>query len=333
MKRFNLLCLISLLMASPFSWSSVQPLELNAVPSEQLAQYIADFKQQKQQLWIRVHGEKFPLNIHTISSELLIAHYAKGLVTIPFSFEDPEPGTNVTIYEGRFDQAESFESKIDFKQAILKSTTIWKSSNVSTTEQENIVYHGKLVNQKGTETDFEMSINEALITGGTSLFSIEQNRAILTGELGTNTYVQLSNLVERNPNVDTIVIKAVNGSLNDEINMHTGNLLRDSGLNTKIPNNGYAYSGGVDLFAAGVNRQVEGNGVLGVHSWCCSAGTTADKLPKDDDAHHDQVVYFTKMLGKEVGPDFYFYTIHAAPFSSVHPMTRTEMADYSLLTK
>ncbi|SON52465.1 hypothetical protein [Vibrio tapetis] len=239
----------------------------------------------------------------------------------------------MTIYEGRFNHAESFESERDFKQAMLSSTTIWKSSNVSITEQENIVYHGKLVNQKGTETDFEMSINEALISGGTSQFSIEENRAILTSELGTNTYVQLSNLVERNPNVDTIVIKAVNGSLNDEINMHTGNLLRNSGLNTTIPNNGYAYSGGVDLFAAGVNRQVKGNGILGVHSWCCSQGTTADKLPRNDDAHHDQVAYFTKMLGKEIGPDFYFYTIHAAPFDDVHSMTRMEMADYSLITK
>ncbi|SON52466.1 hypothetical protein [Vibrio tapetis] len=66
MKPFNLLCLTSLLMASSFSWSSVQPLELNAVPSDQLAQYIADFKEQKQQLWIRIQGERFPLTIQTI---------------------------------------------------------------------------------------------------------------------------------------------------------------------------------------------------------------------------------------------------------------------------
>lgn len=333
MKRFNLLCLTSLLMTSSLSWSAVQPLDLNAVPSNQLEQYIADFAEQKQQLWIRIHGEKLPLNIQAISSEQLIIRYAKGFVTIPFSFEDQTPGSNVTIYEGEFDQATSFESEGDLEQAMLSATSIWGSEKVSVAEQENIIYHGKLVNQDGIETDFEMSINEALISGGTSQFKVKENSAILIGELGTNTYVQLSTLIENNPKVDTIVIKAVNGSLNDEINMHTGNLLRNSGLNTKIPNNGYAYSGGVDLFAAGVNRQVEGNGILGVHSWCCSAGTTADKLPKDDEAHHDQVAYFTKMLGKEIGPDFYFYTIHAAPFDSVHPMTRAEMISYSILTE
>ncbi len=333
MKPFNLLCLTSLLMTSSMSWGATQPLELNALPSDQLEQYIADFASQKQQLWIRIHDEKLPLSIHTISSEQLIVRYARGFVTIPFSFEDPTPGTNVAVYEGDFNQSASYESSHDFEQAILRSTSVWESKLVSMDEQESIIYSGKLVNQDGAEIDFEMSINEALISGGTSQFEIDRNNAILTGELGTNTYLQLSKLIEENPNVDTVVIKSVNGSLNDEINMHTGNLLRNSGLNTKIPKDGYAYSGGVDLFAAGVKRQVEDNGILGVHSWCCSAGTTADKLPKNDNAHHDQVAYFTKMLGKEIGPDFYFYTIHAAPFDNVHPMTRTEMKQYSLLTK
>ncbi len=116
-------------MTSSLSWSAVQPLELNAVPSSQLEQYIADFKEQKRQLWIRIHSEKLPLSIHTIDSEQLIVRYAKGLVTIPFSFEDPTPGTNVTVYEGDFNQTSSFESEHDLEQAMLSSTSIWESKS------------------------------------------------------------------------------------------------------------------------------------------------------------------------------------------------------------
>jgi len=40
----------------------------------------------------------------------------------------------------------------------------------------------------------------------------------------------------------------------------------------------------------------------------------------------------TEMLGPDIGPDFYFYTLAAAPASSIHRMTPEEVETYGLAT-
>ncbi|MGR5364236.1 hypothetical protein ACPV54_25505, partial [Vibrio mediterranei] len=243
-----------------------------------------------------------------------------------FDFENG-PGEEVIITEvphiDNMKKEDALELVKQYKEA----------SQIRTREVDgNYLYSGVFEKPSNESSQFKLSFNESLVTGGTSHFELDGNKAILTGELGTRTYLQLRDITVKHPEIDTVVIKAVNGSINDDINMHTGNLLRNSGLNTEIPENGYAYSGGVDLFSAGVLRDVKQGGVVGVHSWCCSVnGKTADKLSKNDPAHHDQITYFKKMLGESNGPEFYFFTINSAPFNGIYKMTRKELNKYHLL--
>jgi len=142
-----------------------------------------------------------------------------------------------------------------------------------------------------------------------------------------------SRFIEAHPEIDTLILHAVPGSANDEVNMETGRLIRKPGYTTIVPSDGAAASGGADLFTAGVVRIVEPGGQLGIHSWCCGPnGETAAELDRNDPAHDAQLAYFTEMLGPEIGPEFYFATLQAAPFAHVRYMTTDEIARYRLTT-
>ncbi len=71
-----------------------------------------------------------------------------------------------------------------------------------------------LVNSNNDEkVPFELTINESVISAGTSHITVKGNRAFLNGDLGTKTYIQIQDLIKTQPQVDTIVIQEVLGSM------------------------------------------------------------------------------------------------------------------------
>ncbi len=177
----------------------------------------------------------------------------------------------------------------------------------------------------------DIRLNETLIEAGTSRFELDGKRALLTGALGTRTFAQLDALIREHPELETIVFQDVPGSVNDEINVHTGRLLRNAGLATFLPADGMAASGGVDLFAAGVKRHAEEGARVGIHAWCCYRGRGAQEIRRGHRAHAHMEAYFRVMLG-EAGVDFYYQTLEAAPPEGIHWMTREELEASGLLT-
>lgn len=166
---------------------------------------------------------------------------------------------------------------------------------------------------------------------GTSTLVVSGTDALLNGDMGTATYTQIREMIAANPNVTRLVIQESSGSVNNDINVHTGRLIRAANLATYVRADGDINSGAVDLFTAGVTRTVEPGGVLGVHSWCCKDCVTGDNLPRNDTGHGTQLTYFREML-PVTGVDFYFYTLQAAQFDRMHRMTREEMTRYNVIT-
>lgn len=177
----------------------------------------------------------------------------------------------------------------------------------------------------------EVAIHLGLIGSGTSELAVEGEYALVTGTLGTRTYVQVRDLIEDHPEVTTLVLQQIDGSENDEVNVWTGRLIRDAGLTTYVPRNGDVSSGGVDLFAAGATRILEPGAFVGVHSWSNGDGTMegAD-FPREHPVHKTQLAYFTEMLGEVAGPEFYFYTLAVSPAAEIHRMTDDELVTYPL---
>ncbi|TKF22007.1 hypothetical protein FCV43_07955 [Vibrio genomosp. F6] len=160
--------------------------------------------------------------------------------------------------------------------------------------------------------------------------------------LGATTYFNLQGIVNSGlPDSVTLVFNNnIGGSGDDEINMYTGLLIRDSKMKTKVSSIGSVFSGGTDLFSAGVERtleirdssnQLEKNQQIGVHSWG-EGSKTAKDFPYTNVSHRKQATYFTKMLGDK-GVSFYIYTLDSAPASGAHYMTRKEMDTYQFVTE
>ncbi len=197
-----------------------------------------------------------------------------------------------------------------------------------------IAVMGNLERRGTKETDLAINVlfHESFAGIGTSELLVEGNEARLSGTLGSMTYEQVKNLIANHPEVKTITFTDIDGSVNDAVNMHTGRIIREAGLNTRLLPDSEIASGGVDLFCAGVNRSIADGAKLGVHSW--SDGVfDGSRYPEDHPAHQYQLKYFTKMLGAEQGSKFYFYTLSAAAANNIHWMSKPELQQWGIATR
>jgi hypothetical protein len=196
----------------------------------------------------------------------------------------------------------------------------------------DIHFAGTLVNEKSKKHyDIKYTTNEVLMGLGNSTLKIKGNETYLNGDLGTITYLQIKNLIANHPNVKTLVLENVPGSVNDFVNMHTGRLIKEAGLNTKVLYNSKIASGGVDLFCSGKKRIITKGAKIGVHSWGAIDFSAID-LPDDHPAHQYQIEYFKMCLGDKIGEAFYFYTIKIASADDIHWMKVSELKKWKVGT-
>ena len=258
--------------------------------------------------------------------------YGSGLVQLFFNFEDEEPVATVILREGNISNLQNFTPT----RILISQPGTITTNDLSAFGSEGVEYNGTVtdVTSPGTQLfQFRAIFYEAALGGGDSEIVVNGDSATITaGDLGTKTYIQIRDLIANKPLVDTLVLQTIDGSVNDDINVHTGRLIRNAGLTTLVPADGDIASGGVDLFASGSNRIYTNGGIVGVHSWCCEDGEPASELGRSHEAHAIQLTYFREMLGKEKGEQFYFFTIESADFDDIHNMTVEEMQNHSLVT-
>lgn len=299
------------------------PPEVHSIQPADVAAYVENYKLQRNQLSLQLEGVETDFSFVDMAMEekLVITKLEQGLLLIGFDFDKEEALPNLTLFQSN---AVEINTILEQPDAVLQGTNIALSES-----DDNMIYQGQLVSTDSQQNiNVRLVVNESLLTGGASTIRVADEQAFITGTLGTEFYLQLSELIAQNPSVNTLVLENIQGSINDAINMHSGRLVRNAKLSTLMPANGEAHSGGVDLFAAGYKRLYQAGGKLGVHSWCCVDGKHAGELSKDHEAHGAQLTYVREMLGVELGPEFYFFTLEAAPFDGIHLMTQAEIDKY-----
>ncbi len=163
----------------------------------------------------------------------------------------------------------------------------------------------------------------------TTEFTVQGDQLLMQGEINSKTLAQFEQVMEENPDINTLVELDVPGSLDDDTMIALAYRVRELGLNTHLTATSEIYSGGVDVFLAGVERTMEDGAKIGVHSW--SDGTNEAKdFPRDAPEHEQNRLYIERMLG---GDAFYWFTIYAAPADDIHVMTDAEIGEYGLLTR
>ncbi len=285
--------------------------------------YIANFKKQFNELKLTLDNKDSKLSLieELKEEERLLLRIDSGIAVVGFDYKKNAPTKFLEIYEGNSDDIDNL---LDNPDRVL----IGESIEITETDS-NFILTGSVIDPSTDGAfDFNLVLNESIFKSGSSQFKVDGDSAIVSGDLGTQSYIQVQNLINDYPNVNTLVLQDISGSVNDDINLYTGRLIRNAEMTTLVPADGAIYSGGVDLFVAGYKRIYTKGGKVGVHSWCCVNGKAADELSKDDPAHGAQLAFVSEMLGKELGPDFYFFTLKAAPQDSFHVMTQAELDKY-----
>ena len=159
------------------------------------------------------------------------------------------------------------------------------------------------------------------------------------GTINSATHDDIKRLLDAHPDVQTLVFTNVPGSMDDEVNLEAGRLIRARGLTTYLPAKGSVASGGTDLFLAGSKRIVERGAQIGVHSWGTMEGgifglfgatiVEGRDVPKDSPEHRRYLGYYRDL---SIPERFYWYTLEAASLEDIHWMRKEEMADYGIYT-
>ncbi len=150
----------------------------------------------------------------------------------------------------------------------------------------------------------------------------------MKGVIYDNTLNDIKKILNNNPEITTLVMEDVPGSINDEINLLASREIRKRNINTYLPENGIVASGGTDMFLAGKKRHVHPTAKLGVHSWSGGDKEALD-YPKDDEVHKPYLDYYKEM---QIPTDFYWYTLEEAPANEMHWMTINEIEHYQIIT-
>lgn len=151
----------------------------------------------------------------------------------------------------------------------------------------------------------------------------------MDGIINTRALRQFVQVLEDNPGLSVVAFGDIDGSLDDEVVAEMGYVLREQGLATRMGAGSEVFSGGVDLFLAGVERTVAAGGVVGVHEWQNSYGSARD-YGHGSRQHEPTRGYIEDMLGTDA---FYWFTIGAARFDEVHVMSRSELIKYGVVTR
>ena len=159
-------------------------------------------------------------------------------------------------------------------------------------------------------------------------FEVQGTSATMTGVIGPSTPDAVRELLADHPDVTTIVMTDVPGSMDDESNLVASRLIRNAALGVHVPADGMIASGGVDFFLAGTTRTWDDGATFGVHSWSDGSNDGAD-IPREDDSHRLYLDYYDEM---GVDADFYWFTLEAAPAESIHYMTAAELDRYGFAT-
>lgn len=153
-----------------------------------------------------------------------------------------------------------------------------------------------------------------------------------SGTLVPDTGAYIDDVRRNHRDIRVVVMQYVPGSDDDNDYMDAAWKLREDGFDTVVPADGLVASGGTDFFLAGRNRVIEPGACIGVHSWEDTGPPPyqATELPRDHEDHEDFLEFF-EAIG--VSPDFYWFTISAAPADGMHWMSPAEINRFQMSTK
>lgn len=165
-------------------------------------------------------------------------------------------------------------------------------------------------------------------------FSVVDNTLTMNGDITSDTPAQLEKVFEENPNIHTVVMGVVPGSVDDEANLKAATWISKRNLTFILNADSEIASGGTDFFLAGKERVIHRGAKVGVHSWASGGGEVATDFPVGHQEHSRYIDYYQAVgWPKQDAEAFYYFTIEAAPADSIYWMSDEELITYKIATE
>ena len=161
-------------------------------------------------------------------------------------------------------------------------------------------------------------------------FDIKGTKAYVYGTTDSASAGAVDDLVQENPQIDTLVLKYMPGTVDADQNLRLARSVRRNRLKTHLERNSRIASGAVDLFLAGTERTMACGAQIGVHSWSIVGLETYEPRKDIFDARQRRQEGFLRDMG--IDPDFYVFTRDAASPQELHILSPEEINRYNLLS-
>ncbi|WP_324826539.1 alpha/beta hydrolase [Qipengyuania zhejiangensis] len=138
---------------------------------------------------------------------------------------------------------------------------------------------------------------------------LDSRRVALVGETDRSTPQAFSAMVRDFPQLAQLDMVECPGTRDDLANMKLGRMIRAAGLVTHVPRRGSVRSGAVELFFAGIQRDIVEGAEFAVHSWRDEFGREADDFSAESQENRKYLDYYREMgMSEREAHDFYDFT-------------------------
>lgn len=161
-------------------------------------------------------------------------------------------------------------------------------------------------------------------------FEVSGSVLVMTGGIDDDTADELDEALDENPAVNTLLMKDVPGSLDDEATLVVSRKVRARALTTYVPSDGRVAGEAIKVYLAGVRRIAQRGARFGVKSWKNDDDQAGIQLAVNDQAHGPRLAFYRE-LG--IPEEFYWFTLRAAPPEGMYWMTESELTRFQVVTE
>lgn len=138
---------------------------------------------------------------------------------------------------------------------------------------------------------------------------MDDRRVAMVGETDASTPGHFRAMMRDFPGLEQLDMVECPGTRDDRANLKVGRMIREAGLVTHVPAIGSVRSGAVELFLAGVERDIAQGAEFAVHSWMDPYGREAGDFSMDAPENRQYLDYYREMgMSGEQARAFYDFT-------------------------
>lgn len=142
---------------------------------------------------------------------------------------------------------------------------------------------------------------------------LDAHRVALVGETDARTPGAFRAMMRAFPGLRQLDMVECPGTQDDRANMKVGRMIRAARLVTHVPAIGSVRSGAVELFLAGVERDIADGAEFAVHSWMDDYGREADDFSADAPENRQYIDYYREMGMSEAQARRFYAMTNSVP--------------------